>query len=126
VPQVVFTPHKHQQAVLDDLADYLLIIAGKRGGKSAVAAVKFISRIANDLKRGRHGDYLVLGPTYGLLRNGTVPTLLKYWPKRLGVYRRSESRIQLPNGPDGQEHYVYIFRRTSRTALKLSVFAARG
>lgn len=105
---VTFTPHKHQAAVLADLRDYLLVIAGKRGGKSAVSAVKFISNVARDIKCGRHGDYLILGPTYGLLRNGTIPTLLKYWPRKLGVYRRSESRIQLPNGPDGQEHYIYI------------------
>lgn len=121
---VVFTPHKFQQMVLDDLHDYLLIIAGKRGGKSAVAAVKFISRIAGDLKRGIHGDYLVLGPTYGLLRNGTIPTLLKYWPKKLGVYRRSESRIQLPNGPDGQEHYVYVL--SADEPDRIEAFGVRG
>jgi len=108
VATVTFTPHKRQMEVLQDEHDYVLAIAGKRGGKSAVAAVKFISKLAADLKRGRHGDYLILGPTYGLLRNGTIPTLMKYWPKKLGVYRRSESRIQLPNGPDGQEHYIYI------------------
>lgn len=106
--QVVFTPHKYQDAVLKDLRDWLLIIAGKRGGKSAVAAVKFITHIADDLKNGIHGDYLILGPTYGLLRNGTIPTLQKYWPKRLGILRRSESRIQLPDGPDGQPHFVFI------------------
>lgn len=106
--QVVFTPHKHQAAVLKDLRDWILIIAGKRGGKSAVAAVKFITWITDDLNQGIHQDYLILGPTYGLLRNGTIPTFQKYAPRKLGILRRSESRIQLPNGPDGQEHFIFI------------------
>ncbi len=101
--QVVFQPHKHQAAVLKDQHDIVLAIAGKRGGKSSVAAVKFISIISDNLANKIEGDYLILGPTYGLLRNGTIPTLMRYWPKRLGVYRRSESRIELPN-----DHYVFI------------------
>jgi PBSX family phage terminase large subunit len=101
--EVVFQPHKYQAAVLKDQHDIILAIAGKRGGKSSVAAVKFITLITDNIQKGNEGDYLILGPTYGLLRNGTIPTLMKYWPRKLGVYRRSESRIELPNN-----HYVFI------------------
>src|SRR6185437_7848383 len=110
--------------VLQDGRDYVLAVAGKRGGKSVVAAVKFITKIAADLKKGVHGDYLILGPTYGLLRNGTIPTLMKYWPKKLGVYRRSESRVQLPNDPDGQEHFVYIL--SADEPDRIEAFGIRG
>lgn len=106
--QVCFEAHKFQAAFLKDQHDVVMAIAGKRGGKTAAAAVKFISMIADNLNKGIEGDYMILGPTYGLLRNGTIPRLMQYWPKKLGLYRRSESRIQLPNGKDGQEHYVFI------------------
>ncbi len=106
--QVTFVAHKKQAEFLRDPKDVVLAIAGKRGGKTAAAAVKFISMIAENLSKGIEGDYLVLGPTYGLLKNGTIPKLQQYWPKKLGLYRRSESRIQLPNGKDGQEHFVFI------------------
>jgi len=105
---LTFTAHHKQADFLRDPADIVLAIAGKRGGKTAAAAVKFIAMIQENLKHGIEGDYLVIGPTYGLLRNGTIPRLQQYWPKKLGVYRRSESRIQLPNGKDGQEHFVFI------------------
>lgn len=106
--QVTFVPHKKQADFLYDPADVVLAIAGKRGGKTRAAAVKFIVMIADNLAKGIEGDYMILGPTYGLLRNGTIPALMQYWPKKLGLYRRSESRIQLPNGKDGQEHFVFI------------------
>jgi hypothetical protein len=106
--QVTFVAHRKQAEFLRDPADIVLAIAGKRGGKTAAAAVKFITMIHDNLSKGIEGDYLVLGPTYNLLRNGTIPKLQQYWPKKLGLYRKSESRIQLPNGKDGQEHFVFI------------------
>ena len=105
---VAFSAHKAQADFLRDPADVVLAIAGKRAGKTSAAAIKFIVMIQENLKKGIEGDYLILGPTYGLLRNGTIPRLQQYWPKKLGIYRRSESRIQLPNGKDGQEHFVFI------------------
>lgn len=103
-----FEAHKKQFEFLTDPHDIVLAIAGKRGGKTAAAAVKFITMIVENITNGVEGDYMIVGPTYGLLRNGTIPRLQQYWPKKLGVYRRSESRIQLPNGKDGQEHFVFI------------------
>lgn len=106
--QIEFAPFQKQWDFIQDPQDVVLAIAGKRGGKSAGAAVKFIQDIAANLKNGIEGDYLILGPTYGLLRNGTIPTLMRYWPKKLGTYRRSESRIQLPKGQNGEDHFVFI------------------
>lgn len=106
--KVEFTAHKKQMEFLRDPADVVLAIAGKRGGKTAAAAVKFVLMITDNLAKGVEGDYMVIGPTYALLRNGTLPRLMQYWPKKLGTLRRSENRIQLPNGQDGQEHYVFI------------------
>lgn len=105
---IEFVAHPKQAAFIRDPNDIVLAIAGKRGGKSAGAAVKFIMDISENLKAGIEGDYLIIGPTYGLLKNGTIPTLMRYWPRKLGTYRRSESRIQLPNGKNGEEHYVFI------------------
>ena len=106
---VTFAPHTKQWEVYqDNIHDVILAIAGKRGGKSSVAAVKFISNITRNLEKGVYGDYLILGPTYALLRNGTIPTLMRYWPRKLGVYHRSESRIELPKDDDGNPHYIFI------------------
>jgi PBSX family phage terminase large subunit len=108
MPAVEFQPHQKQWDFIQDPADIVLAVAGKRGGKTCAAAIKFIQDITDNLKAGVEGDYLIVGPTYNLLRNGTVPTLMKYWPRKLGTYRRSESRIKLPNGKNGEEHYVFI------------------
>lgn len=96
--QIVFTPHKHQQAVLDSDHEQILVVAGHRGGKTTVGAIWFIREIANDIKNGIKADYLILGPTYRVLNQSTLRTLFTFWPKGLGTYKKQDSIIQLNNG----------------------------
>jgi len=96
--QIVFTPHRHQQQVLDSLHEQILVVAGHRGGKTTVGAIWLIREIANDIKNGVKADYLVLGPTYRVLNQSTLRTLFTYWPKGLGTYKKQDSIIQLNNG----------------------------
>lgn len=96
--QKVFTPHRHQQMVLDSTAEQILVVAGHRGGKTTVGAVWLINEIANDIKNGIKADYLILGPTYRILNQSTLRTLFEWWPKGLGTYKKQDSIIQLSNG----------------------------
>jgi phage terminase large subunit len=96
--QIIFTPHKHQQQVLDSEAEQILVVAGHRGGKTTVGAIWLIREIANDIKNSVKADYLVLGPTYRVLNQSTLRTLFTYWPKGLGTYKKQDSIIQLVNG----------------------------
>lgn len=96
--QIVFTPHKHQQAVLDSLAEQILVVAGHRSGKTTVGAIWLINEIATDMKNGVKADYLILGPTYRILNQSTLRTLFAFWPKGLGTYKKQDSLIQLANG----------------------------
>jgi PBSX family phage terminase large subunit len=96
--ETVFTPHKHQQQVLDSNAEQILVVAGHRAGKSCVGAIWLIQQIAEDIKQGIKADYLVLGPTYRILTQSTLKTLFTYWPKGLGSYKKQESLIQLKSG----------------------------
>jgi PBSX family phage terminase large subunit len=93
-----FTPHFHQQKVLDSRAEQILVVAGHRAGKSCVGAIWFIQQVADDIKNGVKADYLVLGPTYRILTQSTLKTLFTYWPKGLGSYKKQESYIQLKSG----------------------------
>ena len=96
--QIVFTPHKYQQQVLDSVCEQILVVAGHRAGKTVVGAIWFIREIANDIKNGVKADYLILGPTYRVLNQSTLRTLFAYWPKGLGTYKKQDSIIQLVNG----------------------------
>jgi len=94
-----FTPHDKQCEVLDDnTSKIVLVIAGKRGGKTTIGAVKFITTIIDNINKGIHDDYLISGPTYRLLKNATLPTLSTYWPSKLGIYKKSDSCIDLCDG----------------------------
>jgi phage terminase large subunit len=96
--QITFTPHRHQQQVLDSEAEQMLVVAGHRSGKTTVGAIWLIREIANDIKNGVKADYLILGPTYRVLNQSTLRTLFNYWPKGLGTYKKQDSIIQLVNG----------------------------
>ncbi len=96
--EIVFTPHRYQQAVLDSKHEQILVVAGHRAGKTVAGAIWFINEIANDIKNGIKADYLVLGPTYRVLNQSTLRTLFSYWPKGLGTYKKQDSIIQLVNG----------------------------
>lgn len=96
--ELEFTPHYHQQLILDSQAEQILAVAGHRSGKTSVGAVWLINEIANDMKAGVKSDYLILGPTYRILNQSTLRTLFMYWPKGLGEYKKQESLIQLANG----------------------------
>jgi PBSX family phage terminase large subunit len=96
--QITFTPHRHQQEVLDSSHEQILVVAGHRSGKTTVGAIWLIREIANDIKNGVKADYLVLGPTYRVLNQSTLRTLFGYWPKGLGSYKKQDSIIQLVNG----------------------------
>jgi PBSX family phage terminase large subunit len=95
---IEFTPHFHQQQVLDALHEQILVVAGHRAGKSCVGAVWLIQQIAADIAAGIKADYLVLGPTYRILTQSTLKTLFSYWPRGLGSYKKQESLIQLKTG----------------------------
>lgn len=96
--KIVFTPHRHQQMVLDSELEQILVVAGHRGGKTTVGAIWLIREIANDMKNGIKADYLILGPTYRVLNQSTLRTLFTFWPKGLGTYKKQDSIIQLNNG----------------------------
>lgn len=98
VKHIEFTPHRHQQMVLDSLMEQILVVAGHRGGKTTVGAIWLIREISNDIKNGIKADYLILGPTYRVLNQSTLRTLFAYWPKGLGTYKKQDSIIQLSNG----------------------------
>lgn len=98
VKHIEFTPHKHQQDVLDSEHEQILVVAGHRGGKTTVGAIWLIREISNDIKNGIKADYLVLGPTYRVLNQSTLRTLFTFWPKGLGTYKKQDSIIQLVNG----------------------------
>jgi hypothetical protein len=115
-----FEPHDKQCEVLDDVkSKVVLVIAGKRGGKTTIGAVKLISIIQDNLNKGIHDDYLISGPTYRLLKNATLPTLSKYWPSKLGTFKKSDSCIDLADG-----HKVFIISCESED--KLEGFKARA
>jgi PBSX family phage terminase large subunit len=96
--ELAFTPHLHQQQILDSTAEQILAVAGHRSGKTSVGAVWLINEIANDIRAGVKSDYLILGPTYRILNQSTLRTLFAYWPKGLGTYKKQESLIELVNG----------------------------
>jgi len=96
--RIEFTPHRHQQLVLDSLMEQVLVVAGHRGGKTTVGAIWLIREISEDIKKGITADYLILGPTYRVLNQSTLRTLFAYWPKGLGTYKKQDSIIQLVNG----------------------------
>jgi PBSX family phage terminase large subunit len=114
-----FTPHANQEEVLDDNHKIVLVIAGKRGGKTTIGAIKFISTIMANMKANIHDDYLISGPTYRLLKNATLPTLSTYWPSKLGIYKKSDSCIDLCDG-----HKVFIV--SCEDEDKLEGFKARS
>jgi phage terminase large subunit len=95
---ITFTPHKHQQEVLDSRLEQILVVAGHRSGKTTVGAIWLIREIANDIRNGIKADYLILGPTYRVLNQSTLRTLFAYWPQGLGTYKKQDSIIQLANG----------------------------
>lgn len=96
--------HDKQEAPFDDTTSKIVLcISGKRSGKTVVGALKLISCITTNISNDIHGDYLISGPTYRILRNATLPTLFTYWPQKLGVYKKSDSVIDLVDG-----HKVFI------------------
>lgn len=89
---------KQQEAFDDITSKIVLIIAGKRGAKTTTGALKLLSNIQSNMDKGIRDNYLVVGPTYGVLKRATIPTLLKYLDPKLGVYRKSDSCVELCDG----------------------------
>ena len=115
-----FRPHIKQDDVLfDDTSKIVLAIAGKRGGKTTIGAVKFAKIIKDNINKGIHDDYLIVGPTYRLLRNATLPTLKENWLPGLGAYKKAESVIDLCDG-----HKVFII--SAEDEDKIEGFKARA
>ena len=89
---------KQQEAFDDTSSKIVLIIAGKRAAKTTTGAIKLLSNIQSNINKGIHENYLCVGPTYGVLRRATIPTLLKYLDPRLGIYKKSDSCVELCDG----------------------------
>jgi PBSX family phage terminase large subunit len=115
-----FRPHPNQQKAFDDTANKIILaIAGKRGGKTTIGAIKFLNIIRTNIENGIHDDYLIVGPTYRLLRNATIPTLLKFLPAMgLGIYKKSDSCVDLVDG-----HKIFIV--SAEDEDKIEGFKAR-
>ena len=99
-----FAPHTHQRSFLRSTARFKTLIAGFRGGKTAVGAIETFRQAIIWGKKVREGIPvigLVVAPTYPMLRDVSLRAVNEWWPREfIKRWRPSEMRMECMNGVD--------------------------
>jgi PBSX family phage terminase large subunit len=93
-----FSPHKYQQMVLDEVARFILAIAGAQGGKTTVGAIHLLLLIQKNYAAGKRGDYLICAPTVKILNQSTMVKFLSLFPKDWGEFKEQKQCFELAWG----------------------------
>jgi len=107
-----FKPHAAQQKIFDSKARYIGAVAGIRGGKTTAGAVWLCSRVYEDYKSGKRGDYLIAAPTNKILEQSSLPKFKEYFPSDWGVWKEQKSCFELKWARHGSKEPCRIFVRS--------------
>ena len=98
MPQVVdIVLFPEQAGFVADQSPFSAAVAGVGSGKSRAGAVKALQYVVSH--PGSLG--MVTAPTFPMLRDATLRTIMEVWPKALtGDFRAGEMRLVVPNGSE--------------------------
>lgn len=85
--------HQKQFDAFHSERQFILAVAGVRGGKTYVGAVWAGNKIANC-----EGDGLITAPDFQTLRDATLSTFFKIFPNTRQYYKEQKHVIEFPNG----------------------------
>lgn len=91
------------------LKQFILAVAGIRGGKTFAGAVWAGNKVAND-----PGNGLITAPDWQTMRDATLLTFFQLFPNYRKFYKEQKHVIELPIGKDEQGNtiYKYIYLRS--------------
>lgn len=84
--------HNHQFEAFEKVQQFILAVAGVRGGKTYVGAVWAGDKIANV-----EGDGLITAPDFPTLRDATLHTFFTIFPNYRKYYKEQKHVIELPD-----------------------------
>lgn len=100
VRELVYTAHSKQKRFHQLLRthDAVLFAGGRGSGKTTAGAIEAIRQAVN-FQPGKRG--VVVVPTYPMLRDATMPEVLRWLPPQLiAAHLRSEHTLRLKNGSE--------------------------
>lgn len=97
-------PHIHQERFLRSTCKYKTLIAGFRGGKTAIGATESFRKAVEGsrfLEKGIPAIGLIVAPSYPMLRDIALRAVFEWWPQDfIRRWRPSEMRLECANGMD--------------------------
>lgn len=91
-----YKPHRYQKEFHNSKARFRTLIAGRRGGKSLSGTIEALRWASKKPTNG-----MIVAPTYPMLKDVNIPTLLDWCPKHtIKSWNKVDSKLVLINGSE--------------------------